>query len=485
MFTDEKWNCWLDQELKNYIKEIDIESGRKKKKFLKKGYIHFDPKIWLPDRKDEIKNILSNDRSVAKRAFYPFIRTLVKSPRYRYNEKKGKRALEYKVRPICYASHIDSLIYSFYGYCLNEKYQEYIKKIKIDKSVLAYRTDLGKCNIDFANEVFKIIKRRKKCTAIALDIKGFFDNLDHKILKENWKKVMGLDELPNDQFKIYKSLCNYAYVNKNTLLGYLDIDLKRVSPKPKVFFEPTAQNFKSLRERNIIVTNKFPFGIPQGSGISGVLSNIYMIGFDKYMLRLSRKMNFLYFRYCDDILIICDSPKANIIAHYAYLKIKDYKLVIQKQKEDKIAFRRLGGRLWAFDANKLNKYKYLSPPPKQRDKFKKNLQYLGFEFDGGKTLIRSSTLSRYYRRMTSRIHTTLRMAYGKRGRGNKVFIRKLLNRSTHLGKNNFISYGFRAAVENNIEIKNQLKKHNKNFYNLLIRKNREMAAIRRTSEKKL
>lgn len=471
MFTDELWESWLENELKNYESVLDEDTGRYQKKYLKKGYIHFDPKIWLPGRKDEIRKLLSNSIKVAQRAFYPFIKTIVKTPRYRYSEKKGKRALEHKKRPICYASHMDSLIYSFYGFCLNEKYQEYIKETKIDSLVLAYRTDLGKCNIEFASEAFELIKRRKKCTAITLDIKGFFDNLDHHILLENWKKVLGVESLPDDQYKVYKSLCNYAYVNKNTLLEYLKLDLKRVSPKPKTLIDPSAKNFKILRERNIIVNNKEKYGIPQGSGISGVLSNIYMIDFDRYMLRQSRKWGFNYFRYCDDILIICDSPKANLIAHLAYKKIKDYKLQIQAQKEDKISFRRVGKSLKSFDARKLNKFRFLSAPPHRRDEFFKRLQYLGFEFDGKDMFIRSSTMSRYYRRMNSRIANTLYAAYGRHSRGTKVFTKKLLSRNTHLGKNNFISYGYRSMLEENEKIRRQLRRHDVNFHKILKRKN--------------
>lgn len=480
MFDDKQWESWLEDELKNYEIELDAKSGRNRRRYLKKGYIHFDPKIWLPSRKDEIKNLLSNPISIAHRAFYPFIKTIVKTPRYRFNEAKKKRALEYKKRPICYASHLDSLIYSFYGYCLNEKYQSYIVKNGIDKSVLAYRTDLGKCNIEFASEVFQLIRRREKCTAITLDIKGFFDNLDHSILLEKWKKVLGVELLPDDQFKIYKSLCKYAYVNKNTLLNYLGLDLKKESPKPKTFIEPTAKNFNILRERNIIVRNKEEYGIPQGSGISGVLSNIYMIDFDKYMLRQSRKWNFEYFRYCDDILIVCDSPKANLIAHLAYSKIKEFKLQIQVQKEDKISFRKIGKRLCSFDARKLNKHRFLSAPPHRRNEFSKRLQYLGFEFDGENMFIRSSTMSRYYRRMNSRIENTLYAAYGKNARGGKVFIKKLLSRNTHLGKNNFISYGFRSMLERNEKIRQQLRRHNVNFHKILSRKN----AIRASKTKK-
>lgn len=48
--------------------------------------------------------------------------------------------------------------------------------------VLAFRS-LGKNNIHFANDAFKEIQRRESCEAIGLDIKGFFDNLDHALVK--------------------------------------------------------------------------------------------------------------------------------------------------------------------------------------------------------------------------------------------------------------------------------------------------------------
>lgn len=47
------------------------------------------------------------------------------------------------------------------------------------------------CNIDFANYAFKEIVSRGNCVALVIDIKGFFDNLDHEILKKTgliyWK----------------------------------------------------------------------------------------------------------------------------------------------------------------------------------------------------------------------------------------------------------------------------------------------------------
>ena len=55
--------------------------------------------------------------------------------------------------------------------------------------ILAYRSDLGKCNIQFAKEAFDQVRKRGECTAIALDIKGYFDNIDHETLKEKWQTI--------------------------------------------------------------------------------------------------------------------------------------------------------------------------------------------------------------------------------------------------------------------------------------------------------
>ena len=49
------------------------------------------------------------------------------------------------------------------------------------------------------------------------------------------------------------------------------------------------------------------------------------------------------------------------------------------------------------------------------------MQYLGFEFNGENAYIRSSSLSRYYRRMTARIRENLKAAYGNNSIGSKIY----------------------------------------------------------------
>ena len=92
----------------------------------------------------------------------------------------------------------------------------------------SYRS-LELCNIDFAKEVFDYISTQGECVAIALDIKGFFDNLDHQQLKKKWLTVINTNEntpfskLPNDQYKLFNSLSQFAFIEKIDLLNCLSI----------------------------------------------------------------------------------------------------------------------------------------------------------------------------------------------------------------------------------------------------------------------
>ena len=59
-----------------------------------------------------------------------------------------------------------------------------------------------------------------------------------------------------------------------------------------------------VRKNALIISNKANFGIPQGSPISALLSNIYMLNFDIEMKDYVATLGGEYFRYCDDMLFI-------------------------------------------------------------------------------------------------------------------------------------------------------------------------------------
>lgn len=472
------WIDWSTHEESNYTYSKN-KSGIIIPKYLKKGYLHFDLRFWFPERKQEIKVILENKLRIFNKhhkreewwAFNPFLKVLLKTPRYKYQQSEGHYDLETKIRPICFASHIDSLIYGFYSYILTRKYESYIESKGFSECVLAYRSNLdGKCNIQFAKEVFDEVKLRGECSAIALDIKGYFDNIDHRILKEKWSLILGT-ELPEDQYKIYKSLTQYSYITKNNILKKYNINLKKLKTIPQTLLDivPGTQIFekyKRLRTDRLIITNNKPdktngrqFGIPQGSPMSALLSNIYLIDFDKDLQHKAKAEGFLYRRYCDDILVVCQSDIAEELQKFIIDKIAtEYFLEIQDKKVELTEFKKNSKeKLRAFNKKKQIKAGVKKTTPTNEQLYYKPLQYLGFEFNGQNIFIRSSSLSRYFRKMKSRIIKTVMMAYSSSGKDSKIWKKQIFDRYTHLGKRNFLRYAYNASqaeyLNSNKEIK--------------------------------
>lgn len=465
-------------------------------------------RFWFPERKNELKEILKSGLKKQNKkhqregwwSFNPFLKILLKTPRYKYQQAEEHYDLETKIRPICFASHFDSLIFGFYSYALTQKYEDYIQNEGFSDCPLAYRSNLeGKCNIQFSKEVFDEIKRRGNCSAIALDIKGYFDHIDHIILKEKWIKVLG-EKLPPDQFKLYKALTQYSYINKNSILKKYNIDLKKILHQPSTLLEFIPENkdfekFQRLRSDRLIVTNNKPnkktgrlSGIPQGSGMSALLSNIYLIDFDKDLNELAKQEGFFYRRYCDDILIICDSDRADTLQKEVIKKIgKEYFLEIQDKKVELTEFRpNSKGKIRAFNKKKQIKAGVVLTDDKNEKLFYKSLQYLGFEYNGQNIYIRSSSLSRYFRKMTGRIIKTVVMAYSDNGRDGKIWRKQIFERYSHLGNRNFISYANNASKEyylnkdrerkpgmNSPSIRRQLSRHFTILEQTLISKNNQ------------
>jgi RNA-directed DNA polymerase len=496
MLSDEEFenyfSNWATQEGENY-KTINHKSGTQEKKYLKKNYDHFDNRFWFPERKNELREILKNNlRFFSKKnkrwenwAFSPFLKVLIKTPRYK-EQSDASFDLETKTRPICYASHIDSLIFSFHSFVLTRKYEDYILKNGFSQCPIAYRSNLnGNSNIQFSKEVFEYIRNKGLCAAIALDITGYFDHIDHITLKEKWIKILG-KKIPDDQFRIFKAMTKYSYVKKDNILKKYNINLKELNKKPQTLLELVPgdqdyQKYDQLRADRLIVTNKKPnqkskrlCGIPQGSPMSSVLSNIYLIDFDKDINEKAISENFFYRRYCDDLLIVCEIDNVHEIRNYLINKIQtEYFLEIQNKKVETIVFRpNSKGVLRAFNYTKFKKCGISQLNSKNERQFYKSLQYLGFEFNGQDILVRSSSLSRYFRKMTGRIVKTVMMAYGKKSKENIIKKRQILERYSHLGERNFLTYAYKASREkytnskgeektgmNSLAIRKQLSRH--------------------------
>lgn len=365
-----------EQLLEAFIKK---ENDNKRKG--KRRYLHFDDRLNLDKG---ITSYVTKPQNIVRHSFYPFLRFIQRKKKYKRSDHKI--TVTYKNREICYASHMDSFIYSWYCTILNEAYENIIQNSEVSNSILAYRrveidNNPGN-NIFFAKEIFDLIKKKGECCVITLDIKGFFDNLDHKILKKAWESILGLDRLPDDHFKVFESLTKFAIVEVREV--FKEFGIKKYDKESYNLLRKIS-NGKNFRDkiRKLIKPNPNKFGIPQGSGLSALLSNIYLLEFDKFVVELLGDKNGIYRRYCDDIIIICNPEHKDEIINKVSSKIEEFKLTINPGKTEIITFKNDGAKL-VIDKSQSNR---------------QLLQYLGFEFDGENITIRSSSLARYYRKM--------------------------------------------------------------------------------------
>ncbi|MFK4512448.1 reverse transcriptase domain-containing protein [Bradyrhizobium daqingense] len=132
------------------------------------------------------------------------------------------------------------------------------------------------------------------------------------------------------------------------------------------------------------------YGIPQGSPISDLLANIYLLKFDCAVRERIAKLGGVYFRYSDDILLICPGGEdvGKSLAYDMRVMIKKFgeKLVIKEKKSSVFVFSSKGSTQVCTLV--------------QGEQDKNGLEYLGFRFDGRKVFIRDSTLSNLYRKVT-------------------------------------------------------------------------------------
>lgn len=412
-----------------------------------KNYLHFD----YPLSSEKFYTYITVPHNIEKHAFYPFIHFELSSRKIKkigFKIVKGKKRIivekqPTKIRPIKYSSHIDGHIYAYYAHLLSPYYEEVLLKKQIHRSVLAFRKlPNSPNNIDFAKKVFDEVKERQNCSVICLDIKSFFDELDHDLLKKAWLNLLNVDELPIDHYKVFKSITNYSYVNKNLVYENLNLSLNRYHKGLKRLCD--SEGFREkIRNQKIIIKNSTKKGIPQGSAISAFLSNIYMMDFDEQLKKEVDKVGAKYYRYCDDILIICDRKNQTDLLMYSQSFINKLKLTLQ-DKKTKIAEFKDGIRI-----------------------SKDELQYLGFTYDGKKILLRDTGLAKYSHKVNKAIRMTnkriLRINLYRISRGLeplKPHKKHLYRRFSFIGQRNYISYALRASrTMNEHAIKHQVQPH--------------------------
>lgn len=420
-----------------------------------KGYLHLSPSLQLNIDWKRIAKKIENPDYISSYAFYPLLHTFIKDRKYKkghadkhtstershthYEIGTKKPVRNAKLRPLHYASHFDALIYGCYAEKLRVPYEkELATDDELNKAIIAYRkietfegSGKGKANMHFAKECFDEIKNRcetEEMGVLAIDLKSFFSSLDHSYIKEQWAKLLGEDELPPDHYNVFKSCTKFRYVLRDDLrVGskskngrkkpFDESKLARIRRNRgfRCFFE-TNEDFRTAikegvlpvysnpfykpienKDKSKFETRKINIGIPQGLPISALLANIYLLEFDRKILEFVHyKLGGFYRRYSDDILIVCKAEQMSEIEKFAYQLIKEYKIKISEEKTERYVFKYVvhpkdtsSQRLTCFSVDNLGNEKTAA------------LSYLGFEFRGHNVGIKSSNLSKYYRKLLS------------------------------------------------------------------------------------
>lgn len=479
--------------------------------FRERGYLHLSNKIPNYKRKILEKSLLFDEDKIASHKFKPLIYKEISQRRFKKVNiksgvirshktiKKGEIVSTKKIRPILYSNHIDANIYAYYAKKKIGNLYDNLLKLdpEFSKCVTAYRRieiENGKGhknNIHFAKEVFDEIKKRGECTALAFDIESFFNNLNHRKLKQIWARI--IDEksysLPKDHYNIFKSVTRFSYIKlKDLKINGIHFDEKKLAFNRKVgsnsffidykdFLGSGITVYKNQRKKIDKELNKDRLiGIPQGLPISAVLANMYMYDFDLAMYKeVVLNLGGFYRRYSDDIMIVCKENQVKTIQTLIANNISELELSISEEKTEKIIFKKV--------KNKLKSYSYL--PNKSISELPENsLTYLGFEFNGTKTYIKQKNLASFYREMKESVKTRYRRIKSINEKNltddTILYTRKLFRLYSHRGvkgrklffplpnggkkkkkyRGNFINYAYKASETMNApEIKKQVKNH--------------------------
>lgn len=419
---------------------------------------HLDFKIKLHAKDDSRLDYALSPARVGSHQFLPFIEFIDVTRRYK-KEDDGTRMSQDKDRPLCYAARQDVLVYSWYARLLDYYYESCIAKKVFQSSVIAYRripnaknVGEGKSNIHFAEEVFNAVREMGECTVLTFDVEKFFPSIDHSQLKEMWCALLDEGELPKDHYAVFRSLTKYSIISLSDLLERFGTDTGK---KEKEFVGLrkscicSMQEFRAFRhtripslegERKTVRQNRDIHGIPQGSSMSGLLSNIFMLDFDEAVHAEVSKYGGKYWRYSDDIAIVLPANvDQNYIDQFVRTESTNKKLKLHGiEKSAKIKFTATQDGIVSIG---------------------ESLDYLGFSFNGKRILLRDKTVARFFRKMSNGVRKEVSRANKYKA---KINIRKLHRQFTHLGlvsskRKNFLSYAQSSAdITKSDAIKNQL-----------------------------
>lgn len=227
-------------------------------------------------------------------------------------------------RPLAVFAPHDRIIASLTARYLRERVDR-----ALDPASMAFRCRHGKTAAPRHHDAIRKIlayrkRQRRKCLYVAeCDIRGFFDVVDHQLARESLDKVLERARLrlktgpadPRALAIFSASLDGFTF--PRNVLRWAGPELRRKRPDG-VFKWPD----ESLA-RFHLAPHHAAIGVPQGGAFSALIANTLLDEADRALRKLRRECNFLYVRYCDDMVIVAPTKAACAKAFALYLKTLD------------------------------------------------------------------------------------------------------------------------------------------------------------------
>lgn len=155
----------------------------------------------------------------------------------------------------------------------------------------------------------------------------------------------------------------YPTINQEILLQKIRRRIKKVE-----LINLINKAIKTPTGKKNVEKNQVSSGVPQGLSISNILSSIYLLSLDA---KYQSQSDFYYFRYVDDILVICPKALATSIYKKIYLDLSSLNLEPHDLRYGK------SGKTEISD-------------------IKQGVEYLGFKISKSELSVRSSSYNRMF-----------------------------------------------------------------------------------------
>ncbi len=239
-------------------------------------------------------------------------------------KKRNEKGKTIECRPICFFKTLDERIYaSLY----NKVFTRLFDSLMYENSFAFRVPRKGDPQMLHLKAVKKIKEFRRvhegTLWVAECDMKKFYDTLDHDVIKKRfnqmlrWKKQEGVINIV--ETRILKNVI-FNYVNCYSFYR----DVFRYNNKPKHPIWKSIRNGygyskiikwidAEIEQRRITRTwpyrtkkhDRYEIGVPQGGALSGVIANVVMHFTDiKLRQYCENDDNFLYVRFCDDMIMM-------------------------------------------------------------------------------------------------------------------------------------------------------------------------------------